>query len=244
MEKRFKILVANDDGIDAPGIARLAEGALRFGDVWVVAPDTQCSGMSHRLTIFDELSLKSEAFPFPVKAAYRVGGTPADCVKVALSVLMPEKPDIVLSGINNGYNTGFDIAYSGTVGAAMEGLLSGIPAIALSIGHDGIFDVVDYYMEDILSELLAASPGPGMIWNVNFPACPLPDVKGILRDRAVAPLCLFQGGYQRYPGSNGMELLRPYASMIGPDMAPDGTDIHAVLNHYISIGKVKSSVLP
>ena len=130
MKDKLNILIANDDGIDSPGIVRLAEAASKFGNVWVAAPSSQCSGMSQKLTIFGEFPVSRPAFPVPVMDAWSIGGTPADCVKLAVNFLMPVKPDVVFSGINFGYNTGFDIAYSGTVGAAMEALINGIPAIA------------------------------------------------------------------------------------------------------------------
>lgn len=124
MEKRT-ILIANDDGIGAEGIARLAAAALPFGRVFVAAPDTQCSGMSQKLTIRGELSVTEAPFPVPVEAAWAVGGTPADCVKAAIKALLPVRLDVVLTGINRGYNAGFDIAYSGTVGAALEAVMNG-----------------------------------------------------------------------------------------------------------------------
>ena len=120
MKDKLNILIANDDGIDSPGIVRLAEAAAKFGSVWVAAPSSQCSGMSQKLTIFGEFPVSRPAFPVSVMDAWSIGGTPADCVKLAVNFLMPVKPDVVFSGINFGYNTGFDIAYSGTVGAAME----------------------------------------------------------------------------------------------------------------------------
>ena len=127
MNKKTNILIVNDDGIESYGIAKLAAMAANFGDVWVVAPEGQCSGMSQRLTIFSELNVQEREFPATVRAAYSVSGTPADCVKVALKSLLPVWPDYVFSGINAGFNAGYDIAYSGTVGAAMEAVLHDIP---------------------------------------------------------------------------------------------------------------------
>lgn len=109
----MRILVVNDDGIKAPGIKRLVQMAAGLGEVWVVAPAAQCSAMSHRITVRGDLEVKPYDFPATGVTAYSVGGTPADCVKVALGYLMTEKPDIVFSGINAGYNVGRDILYSG-----------------------------------------------------------------------------------------------------------------------------------
>lgn len=106
----MRILVVNDDGIKAPGIKRLVQMAAGLGEVWVVAPAAQCSAMSHRITVRGDLEVKPYDFPATGVTAYSVGGTPADCVKVALGCLMTEKPDIVFSGINAGYNVGRDLS--------------------------------------------------------------------------------------------------------------------------------------
>ena len=117
MKEKLKILIANDDGIRSEGIAKLARAAASFGTVWVAAPEHQCSGMSVRLTISEksQMAVYRYDFPVPVEAAWSVDGTPADCVKVALNALLPFRPDIVLSGINDGLNAGLDVAYSGTI---------------------------------------------------------------------------------------------------------------------------------
>ena len=128
----MNILISNDDGIRAEGIARLAAAALPFGRVYVAAPQSQCSGMSQKLTIRGTLAVEQADFPVPVEAAWAVGGTPADCVKAAVKALVPCRPDVVLTGVNQGWNAGLDIAYSGTIGAALEGVMNGIPAIAFS----------------------------------------------------------------------------------------------------------------
>lgn len=140
MMKNLKILIANDDGIRSEGIAHLARAVAQFGSVWVAAPERQCSGMSVRLTISEtsEMAVYRYDFPAPVEAAWSVDGTPADCVKVALCALLPFTPDVVLSGINDGMNAGLDVAYSGTVGAATEAALHGIPAIAVSMRDDQV----------------------------------------------------------------------------------------------------------
>ena len=242
MKDKLNILIANDDGIDSPGIVRLAEAAAKFGSVWVAAPSSQCSGMSQKLTIFGEFPVSRPAFPVSVMDAWSIGGTPADCVKLAVNFLMPVKPDVVFSGINFGYNTGFDIAYSGTVAAAMEAVMNGIPAIAFSAQHDGSYDVTDRYILDIARELLAAPLAPGEIWNVNFPGCPLDEFKGILHERTIAPKFIFDNTYSANHRSGGMTLI-PDADFIAHGDAPAGSDIEAVLHGYISIGKVKSMVL-
>ena len=145
----MKILVVNDDSIHAPGIVLLAKAAMELGEVTVVAPANQCSAMSQRITIRGDMRVdKVQDFPVPVKAAYKVDGTPADCLKIAMQYLLEEKPDYVFSGINDGYNAGFDIAYSGTLGAAFEAVMNGVgygflQCYALAPGYRG--DVSDGY---------------------------------------------------------------------------------------------------
>ncbi len=243
MEKRLKILVVNDDGISSPGIVRLAENAAKFGDVWVIAPARQCSGMSQKLTIFENMEVRQVDFPVPVMAAYSLDGTPADCVKVAVKMLLKEKPDIVFSGINFGYNAGLDIAYSGTVGATMEAAINGIPAIAFSSQHNGSDAVAEKYIEQITGELLAKPLPLGQVWNVNFPGCPLSECKGILRDRKIAQLCFFENCYELKKRDDGEEEFVPYSDLSSTVRAAEGTDIHALLHGYVSIGKITSAVV-
>lgn len=243
MEKRLKILVVNDDGISSPGIVRLAENAAKFGDVWVIAPARQCSGMSQKLTIFENMEVRQVDFPVPVMAAYSLDGTPADCVKVAVKMLLKEKPDIVFSGINFGYNAGLDIAYSGTVGATMEAAINGIPAIAFSSQHNGSDAVAEKYIEQITGELLAKPLPLGQVWNVNFPGCPLSECKGILRDRKIAQLCFFENCYELKKRDDGSEEFVPYSDLSETVLAADGTDVHALLHGYVSIGKITSAVV-
>lgn len=243
MKDKLNILIANDDGIGSPGIVRLAEAASKFGNVWVAAPSSQCSGMSQKLTIFGEFPVSRPAFPVPVMDAWSIGGTPADCVKLAVNFLMPVKPDVVFSGINFGYNTGFDIAYSGTVGAAMEALINGIPAIAFSSQHDGSSDVTDKYLVPVIDELLSSPIGRGEIWNVNFPGCALEDFKGILRGRSICKTCLYDNKYTQERLPDGSLKLTISGKPVSPDTVPEGCDVRAVLDGYISIGKVRSMVL-
>lgn len=241
----MKILVVNDDSIHAPGIAVLARAAMELGEVWVVAPAHQCSAMSQKLTIRGTLTVEAAAeFPVPVRAAYQVDGTPADCVKVALRYIMDEKPDYVLSGINDGYNVGFDIAHSGTVGAAFEAVMNGIPAMAVSSGADAAPEVVAQHLVPIARELMHTPLGRGEVWNVNFPGAASGDLKGILRERSVAPVQLYREGYVRSPLPNGsIGLSLRGTPLTAADPLPPGSDMEAVLKGYISIGKVRCVVL-
>lgn len=236
----MKILVVNDDSIHAPGIALLAKAAAEFGEVWVVAPAEQCSAMSQKLTLRETLTVeKVEDFPVCVKAAYQVDGTPVDCVKVALDYILQEKPDYVFSGINNGYNVGFDIAYSGTLGAAFEAARDGIPAIAFSIAGNHHLPSAEPHLAPIIRELLEADLEPWTLWNVNFPTMKTAGHKGILRDCPIAPVSLFREKYIETRQPDGKVVLHNQGIPTENDQIPAGTDAEAVRNGYIAVSKVK-----
>ena len=199
----MRILVVNDDGIKAPGIKRLVQMAAGLGEVWVVAPAAQCSAMSHRITVRGDLEVKPYDFPAAGVTAYSVWGTPADCVKVALGCLMTEKPDIVFSGINAGYNVGRDILYSGTIGAAMEALCWGVPAIAFSVAEEEECEVLNTYLEPVAKELISKTLPQNEIWNVNFPGCTLEEYKGILWDRIPDQNQYYRDNYKRTDRPDG-----------------------------------------
>ena len=235
----MKILVVNDDSIHAPGIALLAKAAMELGEVTVVAPAHQCSAMSQKITIRGDMRVDQVAdFPVPVKAAYMVDGTPADCVKIAMQYLLEERPDYVFSGINDGYNAGFDIAYSGTIGAALEGVMNGIPAIAFSAREFCDPGAMEVYLPRVLQELLQALPKPGTLWNVNFPDCAASACKGILRGRVPAACSFYDNEYDRAEGALSIRVSNP-----GPEQCREGSDIHAILHGYVSIGEVRSPLL-
>jgi len=237
----MNILIVNDDSISAPGIAVLAKVAAQFGEVTVVAPAEQCSALSQKLTLRESLRVESvDDFPVSVKAAWKVGGTPVDCVKVALDYILEEKPDFVFSGINNGYNAGFDIAYSGTLGAAFEAVRNGIPAMAFSVASDKHLASCEPYLADIIRELLEENLEPGEVWNVNFPPLARQPFMGILRDRSVAPTSMFREHYIETRQPDGTVLLSCQGSHTPDEAIPEGTDAEAVRRGYISIGKVKS----
>ena len=162
----MKFLIVNDDSIDAPGIQVLARAAAELGEVWVAAPAEQCSALSQKLTLRELISVETVLdFPAPVRGAWRIGGTPVDCVKVALEYLLEEKPDVILSGINNGLNAGQDIAYSGTLGAAFEAERHHIPAIAFSAARDKYLGEMEPHLVPLLRELTEQRAEPGSVWN-------------------------------------------------------------------------------
>lgn len=238
----MRLLVTNDDGIDAPGLARLARAAAGFGEVYIVAPMQQCSAMSHRITIREEIRVEEVPdFPAPCKAAFRIGGTPADCVKVAVEYLMDGRPDCVLSGINDGYNAGMDLAYSGTVAAAMEAVMKGLPAIAVSKAREDEFGLVDAKLDDILRELLETPAGAGRMWNVNFPQGAPAACKGIMRDCAPAKALIFPDAYgvirEDETGKTiSLQHTRAYEF-------EEHTDLYALEHGYIAIGTVRNMIM-
>lgn len=239
----MKILVVNDDSISAPGIELLARAATRFGDVWVVAPSEQCSALSQKLTLRETLAVeKVEDFPVKVQGAYKVGGTPVDCVKVALDYILEERPDWVFSGINNGYNVGFDIAYSGTLGAAFEAVRHEIPAIAFSVAHDSHLPYTEPYLAEVIEQLLGSGLKRGEVWNVNFPAMKR-GLKGTLWNRPAANISLYREKYIETRLPDGSVVLTNQGIPTPDEQIPEGTDAWAVRNGYIAIGKVNGFVL-
>ena len=236
----MKILIVNDDSIHAPGIRVLARAAAELGRIWVAAPAEQCCALTQKLTLRERISLEEVSdFPAPVERAWSIGGTPVDCVKVALEYLLEEKPDLVLSGINNGYNAGQDIAYSGTLGAAFEAQRHGIAAIALSGAADKYLPEMEMHLLPILRELIERPAEPGCVWNVNFPAMKeSKPLRGILRDRAVCPVSMYQERYVPVGQEDGRLWLECRGIPTPDDRIPEGTDAAAVRAGYISIGQV------
>ncbi|MGI6706850.1 MAG: 5'/3'-nucleotidase SurE [Clostridia bacterium] len=182
----MRILVCNDDGIYSEGILTLARSLSKIGEVTVVAPDAERSATGHAITMHDPLRVQEIHLEGLKAPCYSVDGTPADCVKLAADHLMPEKPDIVFSGINRGGNLGTDVLYSGTVSAAMEGAILGFPAAAISLAS---FENNDYtyaaeFAVKIAKKLVDESFSYGTLININVPNLPDKDIKGV----KIAPL--------------------------------------------------------
>ncbi len=178
----MRILVTNDDGIVAPGIRALVEVARQFGDVLVVAPDSPQSGQGHAITLNRPLKLRKVDI-FEGIDAYECTGTPVDCVKLAKNILLKnESIDLCLSGINHGANASVNIIYSGTMSAAMEASIEKIPSIGFSLldySFDADFSAAKVYAARIIRRMLDQPMKECKLLNVNIPACPANDIKGI-----------------------------------------------------------------
>ncbi len=164
------ILLTNDDGIYAPGLAALERELARLGEVWVVAPASEQSGVGHSITFLTPL-IVHEVFDGPRRRGWAVEGSPADCVKIAVSELCPRRPDLVVSGINGGLNAGINVLYSGTVAAAIEGAFFEITSVAVSLEYDdhAQFDKAARLARAIIEQILARKgPGPEL-FNLNIP---------------------------------------------------------------------------
>lgn len=236
-------LVVNDDGVDTEGIRLLAAAAAQLGEVYVAAPSRQSSAMSQRITIYEPLTVRRVPFPPSAVCAWSVDGTPADCVKAALHELMPVWPDFLLSGVNFGYNTGFDIAYSGTVGAAMEGLMNGVPSMAFSSSHEGDLALAECALPSLLERLLNREVERKAIWNVNFPGVRPEECRGILWNRRIAPMQLYLDAFSVEEREDGSLSMKNQGLPIDLKRVPENSDVHAVLSGYISVSKIYCPVL-
>jgi 5'-nucleotidase len=178
----MRILVTNDDGVHAPGLAIAEEIARELSDdVYVVAPESEQSGVAHSLSLNDPLRLR-EISP----RHFAVKGTPTDCVIMGVRRLMDRPPDLVLSGVNCGQNIAEDVTYSGTIAAAMEGTMLGIPSIALSQVYDFFagrrkiaWDCARAHGADVVRRLIRVGAPANVLMNVNFPACPPEETQGV-----------------------------------------------------------------
>ncbi len=236
----MRILITNDDGIDAAGIRKLAQIAVKISDeVYIVAPSRQRSAVSHSITVAEALRIRRVPFSVEVKAAYSCSGMPADCVKVAVQAVLDRRPDVVISGINNGHNMGYDSVYSGTVAAAREAVYQGIKGIAVSTWREE-HALVDRYLEEILRDAIDRKMLPHEIWNINFPACSPEECRGI-RETIPAPFPRYKDVYKvSCVSENEWEYALEDAEC---EIAGEHTDFYAVEHNYISVGALECSVL-
>jgi len=249
----MRILLTNDDGVDAPGLWEAARAISSLGDVVISAPDQEQSGSSSAISLNRPLRVKKARSRIPNVAAYAVQGTPADCVIIALERLLDSKVDVVVSGINPGANFGEDILISGTVGAAIQGHLRGIPSIAISVAalRDVKYRTASLILHDILSnmplwsnidtyednELLDMNKRPVLL-NVNLPNLP----KSRLKGSVVTHMGRRAYGDSVTDGDDG----RKAWYWIGRerlDWKEDkGSDVWAVRNRYVSITPLQTNL--
>lgn len=232
------ILICNDDGVDAPGIIALAEAIQGLGQLVVVAPVDQQSAVGHAISIRMPLRARPWAFQGEVGAALAITGTPADCIKLAVSTLLPRKPDLVVSGINQGPNTAVNVVYSGTVAAAVEASILGIDAIAFSHCH---WTSTDYSTSKqvarrITDQVLTNGLPDGVCLSVNVPAIPSAELRGMQVTRQA------RSRWEESFDARVDPFGRPYYWLKGDFVdldEGDATDLHAVEQGYVSVTPIK-----
>lgn len=233
----MRILLTNDDGVNATGLEVLERIAREFSDdIWIVAPAEEQSGTGHSLTLTAPVRLRKLG-----ERRFAVTGTPTDSVMMGLAhILKDSPPDLILSGVNRGANLGEDVTYSGTVSAAMEGALAGIPSIALSQSYakEGMGDTVPFaaaeaWADEVLKPLIAGPLAPRTLVNVNFPALPPSEVKGV---RVV------RQGIRDYGRTRIVQRTDPrgynyYWFGLGPVVHTPGhsTDLEAIADGYVTV---------
>ena len=232
-----KILVTNDDGIMADGMLRLVRAARQFGEVWVVAPASQRSAVSHAIHLHEPISIKEVPYSVEGVRAFASSGTPADCVRVGSLSVMPYKPDVVLTGINYGCNVASDIQYSATAGAAFEAAFQGYRAIAFSEKAEECHEVTDAYLSVLLEEYIDHWPGKNRIININFPGGRLADCKGICRNVRTSEGAFFHDRYNLLEEKEDGTKLYMVEGIYNED-AEEGTDFRAIVEKYVSVGIV------
>ena len=221
-----RILVSNDDGVQSPGLHLLADRLAESHEVWVVAPAEEQSAKSHSLTMHKPLRIREVE-----ERRFSVSGTPADCVYIGIHHIVTELPDLVVSGINNGSNLGGDVHYSGTVAAAREAVLQGVPAIALSLERGSgdrtlHWETATHFAARIVQTAQHEGPGPAGLLNVNVPNLPLNEVKGM--KACALSVRVYEPMVDRRLDPRGV----PYVWIGGPHLRfeggpdSDGTAIH------------------
>ena len=237
--KRPLILVTNDDGINAPGIRTLISVVKNIGDVIVVAPDSPQSGMGHAITINSTLHSSRITPKNSEIIEYSCSGTPADCVKLAINELMPRKPDLCVSGINHGSNSSINVIYSGTMSAAIEAGIEGVPAIGFSLldySWNADFSQSKDFIRNITLNALNNGIPKGVVLNVNIPAVKKSDVKGVKICRQAKAYWVEEFDKRKNP--LGQEYYWLTGKFVNKDQGED-TDEWALKNNYISIVPVE-----
>ena len=241
--KRPLILVTNDDGISAPGIRNLIRIMHDFGDVIVVAPDGPQSGMGHAITIEATLRCDKVVIDEGPQKEYACSGTPVDCVKLAVNQLMDRKPDLCVSGVNHGSNSSINVIYSGTMSAAVESALEGIPAIGFSLldyAHNADFTEAEIYIRKITESVLKNGMDRGVCLNVNIPKIKEDEaIKGIKVCRQAN--ANWEEEFEERTDPKGRTYYWLTGKFVNYDKGTD-TDEWALANHFVSVVPVQFDV--
>ena len=233
------ILITNDDGINAPGIRALISVMAEIGHVIVVAPDSPQSAMGHAITINSTLYLTKISAENASISEYSCSGTPVDCVKLAVNELMKKKPDLCVSGVNHGSNSSINVIYSGTMSAAVEAGIEGIPAIGFSLldyEWNADFEQIKPFIKKITLEVLSKKLPESTVLNVNFPKLKFDEIKGIKICRQAKAIWMEKFDKRKTPFGKDYYWLT--GEFINQDKGED-TDEWALSNGYISIVPVQ-----
>jgi 5'-nucleotidase len=228
------ILITNDDGVTAPGIHNLVDAVRDLGNIIVVAPDKPQSGMGHAITIGHPLRM-NKVNVFEDIEAWQITGTPVDCVKLAVDKLLKRKPDLCLSGINHGPNHSINVIYSGTMSAAMEAAIEGIPSVGFSLmdhSMEADFSGAKEIARQIVSKLLAAQNDKHLLLNVNIPIGDRDIIKGIKICRQA--YAKYQEDFDERRDPRGGKYYWLTGEFVNMDKGED-TDVWALNNNYVSV---------
>lgn len=233
------ILVCNDDGVTAPGIKALTEVASGFGKVVVVAPDKPQSGMGHAITINSTLRINTHHKPEDETEIYSTSGTPVDCIKLAVNEVLDRRPDLIVSGINHGSNASVNVIYSGTMSAAVEGCLEGIPSIGFSLldfSIDADFTTSKLVAERVISQVLENGLNKGVCLNVNIPKVEPDMLAGIQVCRQAN--ANWEEEFDKRTDPYGKHYYWLTGKFVNYDNGTD-TDVYALENNFASVVPVQ-----
>ncbi|RYY08543.1 MAG: 5'/3'-nucleotidase SurE [Chitinophagaceae bacterium] len=239
MKKKPLILVTNDDGISAPGIRALISVMKEIGEVVVVAPDSPQSATGHAITINNTLHINKINIDPDVETEYSCSGTPVDCVKFAVNEILKRKPDLCVSGVNHGSNSSINVIYSGTLSAAVEAGIEGIPAIGFSLldyDWNADFEPAKPFIKKIAEEVLEKGLTEGVILNVNFPKLAEKDIRGIKVCRQAKAMWVERFDKRQNP--QGKDYYWLTGEFVNMDKGED-TDEWALENGFISMVPVQ-----
>lgn len=231
----MRILLTNDDGLDTTGIKVLALALKEMAEIYLVAPDRERSGTGHAITVFDPIRVQKLNLPELAMSAWLVGGTPVDCVKLAISALLPEPPDLVVSGINHGPNLGTDVLYSGTVSAALEGVIMGVPSIAVSLNSfkpDDDYSFAARFTRAVCRQVIRDGVEKDIILNINVPAIPREQIRGLKITRLGTRR--YENAFEERRDPRGNTYFWMGGDVVDEVQEPD-SDVAAVNEGYISL---------